>query len=175
MRKEGREVLVRASRRSILWPIWAQKPVFRPSAWAPNFFEPKWATKSLRYAHHYYAVTTPILTVPRPILFHSVSLECICNLGRCHSIYWPRNVGCQIGCIGIDRRQMRRFWQKKHISQKALFHHDASHGILLAMKQPLQYLQHPILPKILCWIRFWRRRGLNLNGYGCILTLTQDM
>ena len=170
MRKEGREVLVRASRRSILWPIWAQKPVFRPSAWAPNFFEPKWATKSLRYAHHYYAVTTPILTVPRPILFHSVSLECMCNLSRSHSIYLPRNKGCQIGCIGIGRRHRQK---KTHLTKSPLppwcisWHYWPWNN---------HYnLQHLILPKILCWIRFWHRRGLNLNGYGCILTLTQDM
>jgi hypothetical protein len=30
----------------------------------------------------------------------------------------------------IDPRQMRRFRQKKNTTQKALFHHDASHGII---------------------------------------------
>ena len=105
---------------------------FRPlSAFLPKFFRPRSGLKiRSTMSSHYYAATTPILPVQRPILFHSISLECMCNLGRCHSIYSPRYWGCQIGCIGIDRRQMRRFWQKTHISQKALFHHDASHGII---------------------------------------------
>jgi hypothetical protein len=30
---------------------------------------------------HYYTNTTPILSVQRPLLFHSVSLEYICNVG----------------------------------------------------------------------------------------------
>ena len=141
-----------------------------------QIFRPRSGPKiRLTMCSHYYAATTPILPVQRPILFHSVNLECMCNLGRCHSIYWPSNVGCQIGCISIDRRQMRRFRQKKtHITKSPLppwcitWHY-------WQWNTPLQYLQHTLQPKILCWIRFWRRRGLNLNGYGRILTLTQDM
>ena len=98
---------------------------------AQNIFYPHLGIKSRSTASsHYYAATTPILPVPRPILFHSVSLECMCNLGRCHSIYWPRYWGGQIGCIGIVGAKWGDFDKKKHISQKALFHHDAYHGII---------------------------------------------
>ena len=123
----------------LLWLVWrlavgqfsAPRPLLGFSA---QIFRPRSGLKICSTASsHYDAATTPILPVQRPILFHSVSLECMCNLGRCHSIYSPRYWGCQIGCIGIDRWQMRRFRQKKHISQKALFpmmHHMA----LLAKK-----------------------------------------
>ena len=119
------------NRSSDFVPNWGQNPFWPLRAEAQNIFCPQLGTKSRStMSSHYYAATTPILPVQRPILFHSISLECMCNLGRCRSIYSPRYWGGQIGCIGIDRRQMRRFRQKTHISQKALFQHDASHGII---------------------------------------------
>ena len=66
-----------------------------------------------------YTNTTPILPVQRPITFHLVCLECICNLGWSDSIHTPRCWGCQIRCIGVDRRREAILNQKSHISQKA--------------------------------------------------------
>ena len=101
---------------------------FWRDAWAlfsAQIFQPRSGPKIRSTAsRHYDAATTPILPVPRPILFHSVSLECMCNLSRSHSIYLPRNVGCQIGCIasvgGIDKKNKSH---KKPSSTRCIIWH----------------------------------------------------
>ena len=141
---------------------------------ASKFFETKWSQKCVRRWLHYYTNTTPILPVQRPILFHSVSLECICNLGWPHSIHTPRCWGCQIRCIGVGRRREAILNEISHIAQKA-----SPPWCITWQYQPCnkqyQLLQHAPYPKILCWIHFWGRRGLNINGYGSITTWTQYM
>ena len=89
-------------------------------------FCPLKGTKITTLFSYCYANTTPILAVQRPILFHLVSIECICNLGWSHSIHSPRYCGGQIGGIGV----VVRFSSKNHTSHEQHSNHDASNGII---------------------------------------------
>jgi hypothetical protein len=52
-----------------------------------------------------YVNSRPILLVPRPITFHLVSFERVCNVPCCYSDHWRRCWGCQIDSIDIGRRR----------------------------------------------------------------------
>ena len=95
-------------------------------------------TLSLRGAHlvpiltfgHNYANTRPILLVQRPITFHLVSLERICNVPWCYSNHWPSYGGCyfsstvcrhQVLCVKIPCKKNGYVWFVRRKLVKAPF------------------------------------------------------